>query len=99
MLRLRQRQSYGGLLGQNAGYLVEYLLSLAASPITRIPQIPIKLYGRYLPEEIATLKCDLHDNTIDGGLLGTFCLQKGCPGRFCPANQETGRDNNIRMKE
>ncbi|MFN2357771.1 MAG: hypothetical protein ABR534_08535 [Desulfotignum sp.] len=99
VLRLRQRQAYGGLLGQNAGYLVEYLLSLAASPITRIPQIPIKLYGRYLPEEIATLKCDLHDNTIDGGLLGTFCLQKGCPGRFCPANQETGRDNNIRMKE
>ncbi len=86
VLRLRQRQAYGGLLGQNAGYLVEYLLSLAASPITRIPQIPIKLYGRYLPEEIATLKCDLYGNTIDGGLLGTFCLQKDCPDRLCRQN-------------
>lgn len=74
VLRLRQRQAYGGLLGQNAGYLVEYLLSLAASPATRIPEIPVKLYGRYLPEEIAALKWELQGNPFDGGLLGTFCL-------------------------
>ncbi|MFU8768534.1 MAG: hypothetical protein ACNA7H_02265 [Desulfotignum sp.] len=74
VLRLRQRQAYGGLLGQNAGYLVEYLLSLAASPATRIPEIPVKMYGRYLPEEIAALKWELQGNSFDGGLLGTFCL-------------------------
>jgi hypothetical protein len=69
VLRLRQRQEYNGPLGQNAGYLIEYMLALAASPSVRIPEIPIKMYGRYLPEEIAALKCALHGNAIDDGLL------------------------------
>jgi len=90
VLRLRQRQSYGGLLGQNAEYLVEFLLSLAASPKTRIPEIPVKLYGRYLPEEITAITCALHGNTLDGGLLGTFCLQQDCYGRFCSTNGDMG---------
>ncbi len=89
VLRLRQRQAYGGLLGQNAGYLVEYLLSLAASPKTRIPEIPVKLHGRYLPEEITAITCALHGNTMDGGLLGTFCLQQDCSGRFCSTNGDS----------
>lgn len=86
---LRQRQAYGGLLGQNAGYLVEYLLSLAASPKTHIPEIPVKLYGRYLPEEITAITCALHGNTMDGGLLDVFCLQQDCSSRFCSANGDS----------
>jgi len=82
VLRLRQRQEYNGPLGQNAGYLIEYMLALAASPTIRIPEIPIKMYGRYLPEEIAALKCTLHGNAIDGGLLGTFFLHQGRPTLF-----------------
>lgn len=69
VLRLRQRQEYNGPLGQNAEYLIEYMLALAASPTVHVPEIPIKMYGRYLPEEIAALKCALHGNAIDGGLL------------------------------
>jgi hypothetical protein len=82
VLRLRQRQEYNGPLGQNAGYLVEYMLALAASPTIRIPEIPIKMYGRYLPEEIAALKCTLQGNAIDGGLLGTFFLHHDHPTLF-----------------
>lgn len=82
VLRLRQRQEYNGPLGQNAGYLIEYMLALAASPTIRIPEIPIKMYGRYLPEEIAALKCTLHGNAIDGGLLGTFFLHQDRPTLF-----------------
>jgi hypothetical protein len=82
VLRLRQRQEYNGPLGQNAGYLIEYMLALAASPTVRIPEIPIKMYGRYLPEEIAALKCALHGNAIDGGLLSAFCLHQGYSGQF-----------------
>jgi hypothetical protein len=48
-----------GPLGQNAGYLVEYLLAVASSPTVSIPEIPIKMSARYLPEAIATLKCAL----------------------------------------
>ncbi len=75
VLRLRHRQAYCGPLGQNAGYLIEYLLALAASPTVCIPEIPIKMYGRYLPEEIAALKASLHGYTVDDGLLGTFSLK------------------------
>lgn len=82
VLRLRQRQEYNGPLGQNAGYLIEYMLALAASPTIRIPEIPIKMYGRYLPEEIAALKCTLQGNAIDGGLLGTFFLHHDHPTLF-----------------
>lgn len=83
ILRLRQRQTYLGPLGQNAGYLIEYLLALATSPTVSIEEIPIKMYGRYLPDAIATLKCALHGNVIDGGLLNTFCLQPESIWQFC----------------
>ncbi len=72
ILRLRQRQAYSGILGQNAGYLIEYLLTLASSGTISIPEIPIKLYGRYLPEEISALKGELNKIPMDGGLLGVF---------------------------
>ncbi len=85
VLRLRQRQAYCGPLGQNAGYLIEYLLALASSPTVSISQIPIKLYGRYLPEEIVAMKCALHGNVLDNGLLIPFCLRQECQSRFCPA--------------
>jgi hypothetical protein len=49
VLRLRHRLTYAGPLGQNAGYLIEYLLALASSPTVSIPEIPIKMYGRYSP--------------------------------------------------
>ena len=77
VLRLRQRQKYNGPLGQNAGYLIEYMLTLAASPTVRIPEIPVKMYGRYLPEEIEALKRTLRGNAFDEGLLGTFCMRQG----------------------
>jgi hypothetical protein len=72
VLRLRRRQEYNGPLGQNAGYLIEYMLALAASPTIDIPEIPVKMYGRYLPEEIAALKRALYGEATEGGLLGTF---------------------------
>lgn len=77
ILRLRQRQAYCGPLGQNAGYLIEYMLTLAASPTVHIPEIPVKMYGRYLPEEIEALKSTLRGNVYDEGLLGTFCMRQG----------------------
>jgi hypothetical protein len=83
VLRLRQRQAYCGPLGQNAGYLIEYMLTLASSPTVRIPAIPVKMYGRYLPEEIETLKSTLRGNAFDEGLLGTFCMHQG----MCAAEQ------------
>ena len=83
ILQLRERTPYCGLIAQNAGYLIEYLLTLAMSPVVDVPELPIKLYGRYLPETIAAVKCALFGNDIDGSLLNAFCLLSGCTEGFC----------------
>ncbi len=75
VLRLRQRQAYSGPIAQNAGYLIEYLLVLASSPTVHIPELPIKMYGRYLPEAIAALKCSLCSKGVEGDPLSAFCLK------------------------
>lgn len=96
VLRLRQRQTYRGPIAQNAGYLVEYLLALASSPVVEVAELPVKMYGRYLPETIASAKCGLFGNEIDGGLLSAFCLQTDCLGQFCPAeNVSMGDDDQL----
>lgn len=75
VLRLRQRQQYSGPIAQNAAYLIEYLLALASSPTVDVREVPIKMYGRYLPETIASAKSALFGNEIDGGLLDAFCSE------------------------
>ena len=79
VLRLRQRQAYLGPIAQNAAYLIEYLLSLASSPTVDVPELPIKMYGRYLPETVVAAKCALFGNEIDCGLLHAFYLQAESP--------------------
>lgn len=74
VLRLRQRQNYSGPIAQNAAYLIEYLLALAASPTVDVAELPIKMYGRYLPETVASAKDALFGDDIDGGLLCAFSL-------------------------
>lgn len=65
------------------GYLIEYLLTLAMAPVINVPELPIKIYGRYLPETIRAIKCDLFGNDIDGSLLNAFCLVPECTEDFC----------------
>ncbi|MBE1424452.1 hypothetical protein H4684_001084 [Desulfomicrobium macestii] len=87
VLRLRQRQKYRGPLGQNASYLIEYMLALASSPTVHIPELPIKMYGRYLPEEISALKRGLYGSPIDDGLLGAFYLHEGQAEQILPVDR------------
>ncbi len=75
VLRLRQRQAYNGPIAHNGAYLIEYLLALASSPTTDIVELPIKMYGRYLPETIDSAKCMLFGYDIDAGMLDAFCLK------------------------
>jgi hypothetical protein len=95
VLRLRQRQAYSGPIAQNAAYLIEYLLALAASPTVDVPELPIKMYGRYLPETIASAKGILFGNDVDVGLLDAFCFKSDCLNRFCPVQLRlTGINDN-----
>ncbi len=52
-LRQRSERKYTGRIAKNAEFIIEYLLSVAFSPHTRVPGLPVKLHGHYLPETIA----------------------------------------------
>ncbi len=78
VLRLRQRQNYSGPLAQNAAYIVEYLLALASSPTVVLQELPVKMYGRYLPETIATSKWALYGYDVDSAIVNAFCPKLLC---------------------
>jgi hypothetical protein len=72
ILRLRERQSYSGQIAENARYLIEYLLSVAYAPTVRVPELPIKMWGRYLPETLLTSVRSLYGIESSGVLLRSF---------------------------
>ncbi|MGM0539760.1 MAG: hypothetical protein ACQERT_11215 [Thermodesulfobacteriota bacterium] len=41
-----------------------------------MPELPIKMYGRYLPETIASAKSVLFGKDINGAMLDAFCLKQ-----------------------
>jgi len=49
---LDQRQSapYRGRIAMNAACIIEYLLMLAISPTLEVRSLPVKMWGRYLPD-------------------------------------------------
>lgn len=71
ILRLRERQSYSGQIAQNARYLIEFLFAVAYAPTTHVPALPIKLWGRYLPDTVLTAVGHLFGVT-QNGLLKWF---------------------------
>lgn len=74
VLKLRERQAYSGLIAHNAGYLIEFMLALAMAPVTEISELPIKMYGRYLPESIVAAKSALFGREVEGSLVDAYCL-------------------------
>ncbi|HDI58743.1 MAG TPA: hypothetical protein ENF48_00045 [Desulfobacteraceae bacterium] len=53
IFRQRQEESLFGNIPANIGYIIEYLLAVGLSPVTEIDEIPIKLWGRYLPDTLS----------------------------------------------
>ena len=50
VLEQRSSAAYAGRLAQNASFIVEYLLNTALSPTVEVQSMPVKLWGRYLPD-------------------------------------------------
>lgn len=80
ILRLRERQSYSGQIAENARYLIEYLLQVAYAPTVRVPELPIKMWGRYLPETLLTAVRSLYGIESSGVLLRSFSLSNASSG-------------------
>jgi hypothetical protein len=44
------------------------------APVVNVPELPIKMYGRYLPETISAVKSALFGNDLDESLVDAFYL-------------------------
>lgn len=53
ILEQRGSATYSGRIAGNASCLVEYLLMLAISPTLEVEGLPIRMWGRYLPDVFA----------------------------------------------
>lgn len=49
----RDHKVYKGYIPMNVEFLIEYLFAVGLSPRTSIERLPIKLWGRYLPDSIS----------------------------------------------
>ena len=57
----RGNNSYRGYIPINVEFLVEYLFAAGFSPKIKIDRIPIKLWGRYLPETLSSYVRSLYN--------------------------------------
>lgn len=54
ILTQRDNKIYKGYIPTNVEFLLEYLFAVGFSPQTRIESLPIKLWGRYLPDTLVS---------------------------------------------
>jgi hypothetical protein len=57
----RDNKSYWGFIPMNVEFLVESLFAVGFSPRIDIDEVPIKLWGRYLPETLSSYVRHLHN--------------------------------------
>jgi hypothetical protein len=57
----RDMQIYSGYIPTNVEFLVEYIFAVGFSPKIDVDRVPIKLWGRYLPETLASYIRQLYD--------------------------------------
>ena len=57
----RDNKSYKGYIPMNVEFLVESLFAVGFSPRIDIDQVPIKLWGRYLPETLSSYVRQLYN--------------------------------------
>ena len=50
VLEQRRSRPYSGRIARNAAYLIEFLFMLAVSPTIEVDELPIRMWGRYLPD-------------------------------------------------
>ena len=79
ILEQRTGIPYSGRIALNASFLIEYMLMLALSPTTEVGDLPVKMWGRYLPDVYSlavwklfgiTLGRDQIDHLMPWGMAG-----------------------------
>jgi hypothetical protein len=50
IIEQRQGSPYAGRIASNASFIISYMLMLALCPSITTPELPVKMWGRYLPD-------------------------------------------------
>ena len=50
IIEQRHGTPYAGRIASNASFIISYMLMLALSPSIATPELPVKMWGRYLPD-------------------------------------------------
>jgi hypothetical protein len=50
----RDNKEYKGYIPMNVEFLVEYLFAVGFSPVIHVDKVPLKLWGRYLPDTLSS---------------------------------------------
>ena len=82
ILTQRFTTSYCGRIAQNASYIIEYLLKLALSPTVSVDELPVKMWGRYLPDTLSMAISRLTSTELSDRLFDTFAPQPSGPGEL-----------------
>ena len=53
IIEQRQGSPYAGRIASNASFIITHMLMLALSPTIDMPELPVKMWGRYLPDVYA----------------------------------------------
>jgi hypothetical protein len=61
MIGQRDFKPYKGYIPTNVGFLIEYLFAVGFSPKVDICEVPIKLWGRYLPDTLGKFVRELFE--------------------------------------
>jgi len=70
---IEQRQgTYSGRIASNASFIITYMLMLALSPSITTPEIPVKMWGRYLPDVYSVAIWKLFGITLGRGQVDSF---------------------------
>jgi len=72
ILAQRFQAPYRGRIAQNASYIVEYMLNLAVSPTVEVTELPVKMWGRYLPDTLTVAIAKLFGGDQTDRLFDTF---------------------------
>jgi YD repeat-containing protein len=88
ILDQRAGQTYSGRIASNASFLIEYMLMMALSPTIEVGELPVKMWGRYLPDVYSmavwklfgiTLGRDQIDHLVPWGIADVDLLQETRP--------------------
>jgi hypothetical protein len=72
ILTQRFAASHCGRTAQNASYIVEYLLNVAISPAVEVTELPVKMWGRYLPDTLSVAISRLASHEPSDHLFDAF---------------------------